>query len=115
MCHASLSQQEGVLRHVNEAIERGFWPGEGDAVVRIRCECGHADCNQSIRMRVDEYEQLRRQPRRFVLCEDHDTPAIERIVDRGEAYVIVEKFGSAGEAAERSDPRRDQRGEEAST
>jgi hypothetical protein len=103
----TLAQQENVLRLVNEAIEKGFWPGEDEAVVRMRCECGRVDCNAYVRMRASEYEQLRAQPRRFVICAGHGTPGIERVVARGEAHEVVEKTGAAGRLAECDDPRAD--------
>lgn len=102
---ASLIQQEGILRRVNEAIERGFWPGERDRVVRMRCECGRIGCNTFVTMRVGDYEQIRSHPRWFVLCGGHQTTAIEKTVGCHAGYVVVEKTGPAGRAADRSDPR----------
>jgi hypothetical protein len=104
---APLGHHESVLRRINEAIEQGFWPGEDDVVVRIHCECGRSDCNAFVRMRVGEYERMRGHARWFVLCDGHQTPAIERIVERADQYLLVEKTGAAGEDAERSDPRGD--------
>jgi len=106
MTDSSLDRQETVVRRVNEAIERGFWPGDVEAVVRMRCECGRDECADFVRMRVADYERLRDHPRRFVLCAGHDTPAIERVVGERDGYVIVEKTGAAGSVAEDSDPRR---------
>jgi hypothetical protein len=101
----SLEEQESVLRLVNEAIERGFWPGESEVKVRIRCECGRESCHEYVRMRVRDYEELRSDPRRFVVCPEHQTPAIERFVGRGDEYAVVEKIGAAADVAEATDPR----------
>ncbi|HET9123896.1 MAG TPA: hypothetical protein VFN65_03320 [Solirubrobacteraceae bacterium] len=103
----SLAQQESVRRLVNEAIERGFWPGESEAKVRIRCECGRGGCHEYVRMRVRDYEELRSDPRRFVVCPGHQTPEVERFVGRGAEYAIVEKIGAAADVAEATDPRSD--------
>ncbi len=54
---------------------------------------------------LPEYEQVRALPRRFVMIRDHELPEVERVVAQGPGYVIVEKFGPAGERAEREDPR----------
>lgn len=102
---SSLSQQESVLRRINEAIEQGFWPGEADALVRMRCECGRLDCTAFVQMRASEYGRLRAHPRRSVLCPGHETPEIERVVSHRSGHVVVEKTGAAGRAAARSDPR----------
>jgi hypothetical protein len=103
----SPTQQEGIMRRVNEAIREGFWPGEDDQVVRVRCECGRPGCNGFVTMRVRDYQRLRAQPRRFVICAGHETPAIERVVARDDGCEIVEKTGEAADRAERSDPRRE--------
>lgn len=101
----SVTHQEGVLRRVNEALERGLGPGEDAGSARMRCECGRFDCNAFVTMRVADYEQMRSNPRLFVLCDGHQTDEIEKIVSRHSGYLIVEKTGSAGRAADRSDPR----------
>lgn len=98
----NIVQEESVLRRVNQAIERGSWPGEDGNVVRMRCECGRFDCNKFLRIRVRDYQQMRSNPRRFVLCEGHETPDIEKVVRRHADYVIVEKTGRAGSAADES-------------
>jgi hypothetical protein len=36
----------------------------------------------------------------------HDDPEVERVVLQRPDYVVVEKFGEAGRAAESTDPRR---------
>jgi riboflavin synthase len=42
------------FRGVNEAIERGRWPGEEDKPVGFRCECARLGCNQVIELTVVE-------------------------------------------------------------
>ena len=96
---------EATIRDVNEGIERGQWPGEEDSPVGFRCECARLGCNRLIELSVREYEEIRSNPRRFVLVPGHEYPDIETVVDAGEGYVIVEKRAEAGEVAERHDPR----------
>lgn len=97
--------QETVFRSVNESIERGQWPGEEDEEVAFRCECARLGCNALIPLTRDEYEAVRAHPRWFVMLEGHDLPDVERVVERRDDYIIVEKFGAAGELAEETDPR----------
>lgn len=106
-----LSEQELVLRRVNEALERGFWPDDGSTYVRIRCECGRPECSAFIRMRVAEYEMVRSDPRQFVVLAGHQTPTIEAVVEERADCLVVRKTGAAGREAEESDPRRTPRGD----
>ncbi len=99
-----LATNETVFRRVNEGIERGQWPGE-ERQVGFRCECARLGCNSLIELTVAEYEHVRANPRRFVMIADHEVPAIESVVERGERYVVVEKRDEAGELAESTDPR----------
>jgi hypothetical protein len=96
---------ESLLRHVNESIERGHWPGDEDAPVTYRCECAKLGCNELVSMTAREYEQVRASPRRFVLAPGHDRPEVETVVATAAGYVVVEKREEAGRIAEAADPR----------
>jgi hypothetical protein len=96
---------EATIRDVNEGIERGQWPGEEDTPVGFRCECARLGCNRLIELSVREYEEIRGNPRRFVLVPGHQFPDVETVVATGTRYVIVEKRDLAGEVAEEHDPR----------
>ena len=100
-----IAANESAFRDINEAIERGQWPGESGAPVAFRCECARFGCNQMIELSVTEYQAVRRHPRRFFVTPGHELPEVETVVDRRPGYVVVEKRGAAGEAAERRDPR----------
>ncbi len=96
---------EATIRDVNEGIERGQWPGEEDTPVGFRCECARLGCNQLIELTVREYEEIRANPRRFVVLPGHEFPDVETLVESRDGYVIVEKLDQAAEVAERHDPR----------
>lgn len=69
------------------------------------CECDRGDCLQTMSLTLAEYDQLRTHPRQFAVVPDHVDAAIEEVVARREAHVIVRKFGPAGQHAERTHPR----------
>ena len=100
-----LGENEALAREVNEAIERGLWPGEEDDPVQFRCECARADCSRPIELTLTAYERVRVNPRRFLLVDGHELFELDDVIERGGAYVIVEKRGQAAGPAERSDPR----------
>jgi len=100
-----LAANEVIFRDVNEGIERGQWPGEPEAPVGFRCECARLGCNELIELTLAEYEQIRADPRRFVMVDGHEVPEVETVVQTVRDYVIVEKRDAAGDRAEAADPR----------
>jgi hypothetical protein len=100
-----LAANEALFREINEAITRGRWAGEGNASERFCCECAGADCSEIVRMEPREYERVRANARRFILCPGHEDPAIETVIERTPVYVVVEKRGAAAREVEATDPR----------
>jgi hypothetical protein len=100
-----LGANEAAFREVNEAIERGQWPGDEGERASFRCECARLGCTQIIELTVEEYQAVRAHSRRFVVAVGHQQPAVERVVVERPGYLVVEKRDRAGELAERTDPR----------
>ena len=96
---------EALFREVNEAIERGQWPGEEDSPAAFRCECARLDCNKLISLTPREYERVRATPRRFLVIPGHQVEELEIVVETSGDYVVVEKRDEAGRLADASDPR----------
>jgi hypothetical protein len=99
-----LANNQAVFREVNESIESGRWPGENSPVA-FRCECAQLGCDVMIEVPIREYERVRANPRRFLVATEHHLPEVETLVEVFEDYLVVEKRGEAGRAAEESDPR----------
>jgi hypothetical protein len=57
-----VARNETLFREVNEAIERGQWPGEQDSPAAFRCECARLDCNELVSLTPREYERVRSRP-----------------------------------------------------
>jgi hypothetical protein len=98
---------EALFREVNEHIERvGKEAGFGsDGQLDFTCECVVEDCIATLSLSVDEYEAVRIDATHFFLRPGHENLDVERVVDRNDRYVVVEKFGEAGAAAIKLDPR----------
>ena len=60
-----------------------------------------------MRLAAEEYEAIRRDPRRFVNAPEHESNGLGwcRVVHEFDRYTVVEKIGEAGELAEALDPR----------
>jgi hypothetical protein len=100
----TLAANETVHREINEAIERGRWPGEEQSTA-YRCECAKRGCTTMLELTRDQYEDLRAHPRRFAVTPGHEDPAVEAVVAREPGFVLVEKLGEAGRVSDATDPR----------
>jgi hypothetical protein len=97
---------EALFREVNEQI-RGLNGdlGTDSGTMTVICECGDADCTERIELRVADYERVRSDSRLYVIATGHEFPDIERVVERGGGYDVVQKRGYAAELARETDPR----------
>jgi hypothetical protein len=100
-----LAKNESLFREVNERIAEAAKRTLVLPDAEFLCECGRQDCLERIVVRLDEYEAIRAHPDRFLLVFGHEQPEVDRVIDTGGDYVIVEKVGEAGEIAEELDPR----------
>lgn len=100
-----IANNQATFREVNEALERGHWPGEEGNPVAFRCECARLGCTLLIELTTREYEHVRANPRRFLLAVGHEMPEAETVVEVHDNYVVVEKRDVAGARAEETDPR----------
>jgi hypothetical protein len=96
-----VAENESIFRDVNEVRARGF---EGDRVAFL-CECADIACKERITLRRREYELVRSDARQFVLIPGHELLEAEEVVMRQERFLLVRKFGAAGEIAEELEPR----------
>jgi hypothetical protein len=89
------------MRGLSESVEQVS--GGADFL----CECAGENCTDPIQITLDDYEEMRRVPTHFAVAAgmDHVFPDIERIVAKRDRYFVVEKFGEAGLAAIKLDPR----------
>jgi hypothetical protein len=87
-----MARTESAFREVNEAIAATavrLDAGETD----FFCECADPHCADRVTAELDDYEEVRSEPTRFMLAPGHDEPTIERVVERTTEYEVVEKFG----------------------
>jgi hypothetical protein len=95
---------EATFRKVNEGMEAAQ---DASGLLSFVCECGRLHCNQLVLLTRAEYEGIRRDPRRFAIVEGHEILEAERIVERHDRYLVVEKSGDPeAEVVEHTDPRR---------
>jgi hypothetical protein len=99
---ARAAQNENVFRRVNERVEGLHAVG---GAISFVCECADLGCRDRIELTATEYEHVREASNRFVIRPGHERPDLERVVERGSGYRVIEKVGEAGEIAAADDPR----------
>jgi hypothetical protein len=101
-----IARNEAIARDINESIESSHNERSQEGSIRLMCECGQEECERLIAISVDEYEQIRQDPRHFATYKDHVTPDVEFIVKEVERYVVVQKReGKGAQIVEAENPR----------
>jgi hypothetical protein len=100
-----IGENESRSRKVNEGIDAGRGLADVSERLPFVCECGQLGCTEVVELAIGDYERVRRSGRRFVVVRDHVDTEIERVVEDAGSYVVVEKVGTAADAAEANDPR----------
>ncbi len=100
-----VGKNEAAFRGINERLEAGELPADAAKPVAFCCECARLGCNDLVEVTIAEYEQIRANPRRFLLAVGHEVEGAERVVQSYPDHIVVEKVGEAGEVALRTDPR----------
>ena len=94
-CIARLGENEALYRDVNEHIAEVaahlFDEADGPITFRFLCECCSVTCVEQVALSLDDYRRVRSEGSWFVVVPGHELPAIERVVERREEYLVVEK------------------------
>jgi hypothetical protein len=95
-------RNEALFREVNERIGQIADTSETEFL----CECGNVECASPIRMTLSDYERVRADGHRFAVIPSHELTEIEKVVERRDGYLVVEKLaGGPAELAKATDPR----------
>jgi hypothetical protein len=104
---ARIAHNESAFRALNESLEASIHSGRPDSdLVGFVCECGHSNCDMTVRLTLPTYESIRQDSRRFFVVPGHEIPEVEHVVDHGDGYLVVRKHQAVAEIVEQTDPRR---------
>jgi hypothetical protein len=103
---ARIAQNENAFRELNERIEGSVNRRRSpDDLGGFVCECGDEHCEEIVRLRIEEYEQIRQDSRLFFVVPGHEVPQAEDVVRRGDGYFVVRKHVDVADITEAGDPR----------
>ncbi|HKO74385.1 MAG TPA: hypothetical protein VJU01_03650 [Gaiellaceae bacterium] len=98
-------RNESLFREVNERIAEVNQTFHVEGRSEFLCECSREECKEPVSISIDEYEGIRRESTRFFVLPGHEDLSVERVIERTERYIVIEKIGDAAEEAEELDPR----------
>ncbi len=100
------AQNEATFREANEHLEKKAAELDyGDERTPYLCECENERCTELIALSRPEYEQVRADPRRFVVVPGHHQPSYDEVIQEQAEFTIIEKTGEEGDFVEARDPR----------
>jgi hypothetical protein len=102
-----VGENEALLRIVNEQVatlnERFERFGEPMSAI---CECGRFDCSERVDVPARAYEEVRKDPARFIVKPHHIEPDLESVVEEQDGYWVIRKAeGDPAELARETAPR----------
>lgn len=90
-----IEENEKLFREVNERVaemHKGFQLGPSPEWV---CECGDETCFDKVTVSLDDYQEIRARNDWFFVRPGHEKVDVERVVERRDGYLVVEKDGLA--------------------
>jgi hypothetical protein len=101
-----IARNEARFRDINERLEQDLrHVRHAPELLEFVCECGDRACKALVSLTFAEYEDVRRDSRRFAVRPGHVFPDTERVVAVNERFQVIEKFGSAVEITDATDAR----------
>ena len=91
-----------LFREVNERVRDALARHEGP--LEFLCECGDDGCIDTVLLDVPAYERVRAHSNLFLVASGHENLEVNRVVDQGLGYLLVEEATDVGRVIA-SDPR----------
>ncbi len=81
------------FREVNERLEADVREiADPEERIAFVCECSATSCRETVSLNLDEYGALRAVEGHFAIVTGHEILEIERVVQRADRYIVVEKL-----------------------
>jgi hypothetical protein len=100
-----IARNEALFREVNERV-REVSVDVTSGPIDFLCECGSAECTETIPLTRTEYERIRSDPALFVVKPGHGAADVEHVVAEDEGFQVVRKHEEEAQIARETDPRR---------
>ena len=94
-----IARTSAIFRNANEGISECAEEWEPESRIPFLCECADEQCREIVRLTLQEYREVRRDPRHFVNTPGHEASAhgSAEVIARTDGHVTVAKIGRAGD------------------
>lgn len=92
-----VARNEELFQEVNRQIEKLEEKLGRPRTLSILCECGKKHCLEGIEVEPAVYQRVRANPLLFFVVPGHEDPEVERVIERTQGFLVVEKSGRAAE------------------
>jgi hypothetical protein len=100
-----IGRTQSLFRSVNERIAETSERVGADET-EIVCECPDQTCTERVEVPLDQYEEVRETPTRFLVRPGHEDETVAKVVERHRGFEVVEKVHRAAvKVARQFDPR----------
>jgi hypothetical protein len=100
-----IGRTQSLFRAVNERIAETA-ERFGGARTEIVCECPDQTCTERVELPLEQYEEVREEPTRFLVRPGHEDESVARVVEQRRGYDVVEKVNrTAAQVARQLNPR----------
>jgi hypothetical protein len=103
-----LAENEAMFRRINEQVQAGYdetnrlasEDGQPEFMVGIAstdtpidfyCECADENCAKRVSLTLQEYREIHKNRRQFVIAPGHEVTLVEKVIAEMPTYTIVEK------------------------
>jgi hypothetical protein len=100
------ARNEEILRGVNRQIEEGAELHGVTTPMPFHCECAKTPCLEKVELAPHLYDRILSSRYQFVVVPTHVEPAVERVVEQHDHFVVVEKIGEARAEIDQDHPQR---------
>lgn len=92
-----IAANEALFRRANELLRLRYEDLRLDSErLPFICECGDERCTRTVTLTLDEYGDVRRHSRRYVVVPGHELAGAEDLVEEETGYSVVEKHTDEG-------------------
>lgn len=85
---------EDVFRNANDAIAGKAREIDWESTVPFLCECSDRRCFGRLNLTLVEYEEIRSQPQRYMVCLGHEV-LDALLMERDDRFAVVEKLSDS--------------------
>ena len=97
-----IARNDAIFREANDQIGETAEEYGTQTSIPFLCECADQNCREIVRLTLEQYRDVRSDPRHFVNVPGHEASAHgwAEVIARTDGYVTVAKIGRAGDIAE---------------